>query len=211
MASIVVLSGLGVIATASIGWVVVHGVSARDAPTAAEEAVARALRHLAVPAAERRRTNPIPPGAEVLAEGRAHWADHCAMCHGNDGRGHTDMGRNLYPKAPDMTHSKTQRLSDGELFSIIKNGVRLTGMPAWGTPGSEGDAQTWKLVHFIRHLPEITLDEVELMESMNPVSPMRSNQEQEEEAFLAGSQAPGPSAPPPQHTAHPGTPRKKQP
>lgn len=211
VASLIVSLGLGAIATASIGWVVIHGVSTRDAPTKAEEVVARALRHLAVPAAERRRTNPIPAGAEVLAEGRAHWADHCATCHGNDGRGNTDMGRNLYPRAPDMTHPKTQRLSDGELFSIIKNGVRLTGMPAWGTPGSEGDAQTWKLVHFIRHLPEITPEELELMGSMNPVSPMRSNQEQEEDAFLAGEEAPDPSASHQLHNAHPRASRKKQP
>src|SRR5467141_1262563 len=57
---------------------------------------------------------------------------HCATCHGNDGRRQTDIGRNMYPKAPDMRRARTQDLTDCELFSIIKNGIRLTGMSAWG-------------------------------------------------------------------------------
>lgn len=205
---LIVLLGLGALVLAGVGWIVVHGVSARDAPTAAEEVMARALRHLAVPAGERRRPNPVPPGPEVLAEGRAHWADHCATCHGNDGRGDTEMGRNMYPKAPDMTLDKTQHLTDGELFAIIKNGVRLTGMPAWGSPGSEGDAQTWKLVHFVRHLREITPKELDQMKAMNPVSPMGQETEQEEEAFLSGDEDPGPSTSTPHH---PSQPKKEHP
>ena len=63
------------------------------------------------------------------------------------------MGRNLYPKAPDMRQSGTQRLSDGELYWIIENGVRLTGMPSWGD-GSGNDQDTWKLVHVVRHMTE---------------------------------------------------------
>ncbi len=43
------------------------------------------------------------------------------------------MGRNMYPPAPDMRLAETQQMTDGELFYIIQNGVRLTGMPAWGS------------------------------------------------------------------------------
>lgn len=121
----------------------------------------------------------------------AHWADHCAQCHGNDGRGQTPMGRNLYPKAPDMTLPATQRLSDGELFAIIKNGVRLSGMPAWGDDSPSSDLQTWNLVHFIRHLPKLTAPELDRMKGMNPVSPGQVQQAAEEEAFLN----PEPAAP----------------
>ena len=85
-----------------------------------------------------------------------HFADHCASCHGNDGRGKTEIGQNLYPKAPDMWGEETQKLSDGELFYIIKNGVRLTGMPAWGKDTPKDDRQSWHLVAFIRHVPWIT-------------------------------------------------------
>lgn len=181
------------VATLSLGvpfgtaaWIVLHGVSARDQPTALESLMARSLRHAAIPATDRNRPNPIPVTASTIAEGRMHWADHCAQCHGNDGRGQTDMGRNLYPKAPDMTLPATQKLSDGELFAIITNGVRLTGMPAWGS-GSPGEAeQTWKLVRFIRHLPQISAEELQQMKAMNPTSPMQKGDEAEEDAFLNG-------------------------
>jgi mono/diheme cytochrome c family protein len=157
------------------GWfalsaIVPHSFSARDEPTAFEAFIARRLRHLAVPRAARNAQNPIVPSDEVLAEGRAHFADHCALCHGNDGRGDTQLGRNLYPKPPDMQAPETRSLSDGELFYIIENGVRLTGMPAWGGAGAHGAETSWELVHFIRHLPDITAEEIEAMEKLNPHS-----------------------------------------
>ena len=163
-----------------------HGLSSREQPTPMEEAIARAVRHFATPMAMRNARNPIPLNRDVLAEAREHWADHCATCHANDGSGNTEIGSHLYPKAPDMRRDRTQKLTDGELFSIIKNGVRLTGMPAWGDAAGHDDADNWKLVHFIRHLPKITPQELEEMKSMNPTSPMEMKEEKEEEKFLEG-------------------------
>jgi hypothetical protein len=80
----------------------------------------------------------------------------------------------------------TQQLTDGELFYIIQNGIRLTGMPAWGTGTSHDEEDSWKLVHFIRHLPQITLEEKKAMEKLNPKSPDDLREEQEEEKFLRG-------------------------
>src|SRR6266850_1286232 len=77
---------VGGVATA-VGLLLVHGISARDQPTAVEAFVARWLRHLAVPRSARQAQNPIPATPDVLAEARAHFADHCASCHGNDGGG----------------------------------------------------------------------------------------------------------------------------
>ena len=171
-------------------WIIVHGVSARDHPTATEKVMARTLRHFAIPLNHRRMNNPLPLTADVLAEGRMHWADHCASCHGNDGRGQTEIGRNLYPKAPDMTLADTQNLSDGEMFAIIKNGIRLTGMPAWGDASGRDDSQNWKLIHFIRHLPKLTPEELDEMKAMNPVSPMEKKEDQQQDEFLNGSEAP---------------------
>jgi mono/diheme cytochrome c family protein len=179
---LIVLAVIG----AALFMTVRHGLSARQQPTVMEETLARGVRHFAIPAAMRDLRNPVPLTDEVLAEGRAHWADHCATCHGNDGSGDTEIGRNLYPRPPDMRAPRTQSLSDGELFAIIKNGVRLTGMPAWGDPSGRDDVSTWHLVHFIRHLPKITPQELEQMKSMNPISPMEMKEEQEEEKFLKG-------------------------
>ena len=166
--------------------VIHHGLSAREESTLVETAIARSVRHLATPASMRSARNPLPKNARVLADARVHWADHCATCHGNDGSGQTEIGRGLYPKAPDMRLPRTQNLTDGELFSIIRNGVRLTGMPAWGDAAGHDDADNWKLVHLIRHLPKITPEEIEEMEKLNPKSPEEWQQLQQEAAFLAG-------------------------
>jgi len=80
----------------------------------------------------------------------------------------------------------TQQLTDGELFYIIQNGIRLTGMPAWGNGSAQDEEDSWKLVHFIRHLPQITLEEKKAMEKLNPKSPDDLREEQEEEKFLRG-------------------------
>ncbi|MGD9713838.1 MAG: cytochrome c [Thermomicrobiales bacterium] len=81
----------------------------------------------------REKRNPIiSVDNELLAEAREHFADHCAICHANAGSGNTLIGRNLYPKAPDLRKSDMQSLTDGEIFYIIHNGIRFTGMPAWG-------------------------------------------------------------------------------
>jgi mono/diheme cytochrome c family protein len=173
-----------------------HGVSARDQPTAIEALVARRLRHLAVPRSARQAQNPVLATPDVLAEAHAHFADHCASCHGNDGSGQTEIGQHLYPKAPDMRQTDTQSLSDGELFYIIHNGVRLTGMPAWGDDSPAEDQESWKLVHFIRHLPEISHEELTEMKKLNPKSPQEMEEEEEEQQFLQGEDSPSPS---PQH------------
>jgi mono/diheme cytochrome c family protein len=156
------------------------------APTAIERAIALTMRTLATPRAVRAATNPVKPSADVLEEGLAHFADHCATCHANNGSGDAEMGRSFYPPAPDMRAAGTQALSDGELFSIIEQGIRLTGMPAWGNGTPEGQRDSWGLVHFIRRLPSLTADDIARMESMNHRSPQAFRDEEEARRFLAG-------------------------
>ena len=191
----VVILAAGALGTvAFLKWA--HGFSARDEPPAFEKLVAQRLRRLSYPRDLRASTNPVPASPEALSEARAHFADHCAYCHGNDGRGQTEVGQRLYPRAPDMTRPDTQSLTDGEIFHVIKYGVRLTGMPAWGAETStDDDLATWKLVHFIRHLPQISPAELEEMKRLNPRSPQEMMSEEEEEKFLQGEEeaAPAPS------------------
>jgi len=172
--------------------VVRRGLSAHDEPSRVEEALARAMRRWATPASMRTRVNPVQPSAEVLAEASAHFADHCATCHANDGSGDTSIGRSMYPKAPDMRTAPTQSLTDGELFSIIEHGIRLTGMPGWGNGTPEGERDSWGLVHFVRRLPKLTPDEIERMEALNPKTPAQWKEEEEARRFLEGDSAPVP-------------------
>jgi mono/diheme cytochrome c family protein len=146
------------------------------------------LRGFAIPAAAKNAANPVPSSTAAIKAGMDHFADHCSICHANDGSGDTEMGRNLYPRVPDLRLPKTQNMSDGEIFYIIENGVKLTGMPAWGEEHESGDS-TWKLVTFIRHLPKITPDEVKEMEMLNPKGPDERDEPSADD-FLRGADKP---------------------
>jgi mono/diheme cytochrome c family protein len=179
----------GVAGAATFGWMTIRrGFSARDNPSVMEVYMAKTARKLAIPASDRDAKNPFVPTAEVLSEARAHFADHCATCHGNDGRGKTEIGQNLYPKPPDMRQPETQSLTDGQIYYIIHNGIRLTGMPAWGGPGKDDDS--WKLVLFIRHLPQMTPQEMKEMEPFNPKSTAERSEQEDEQRFLNEGKAP---------------------
>ena len=141
------------------------GLAASSEPGRLERSVAGRLVLLAIPADADRQQSPLGGQAEVWREARDHYLDHCAVCHGRDAKGHTDMGANMYPKVPDLTSTEVQRRSDGALFYIIQNGIRWTGMPAWKSEHSPED--TWKLVAFIRKAP--TLVEAD-MKSEEPVA-----------------------------------------
>jgi len=184
----VVVLGLGAAAAATF----LHdGVSASATPTKFEAFLARNARHLATPSSARSMVNPLQPTADNLRDARLHFADHCAICHANDGSGDTMMGRGMYPKPPDMRAAETQKLSDGELFWIVENGVRFTGMPAFGGHGSADDS--WKLVLFLRHIPQLGAEERMEMGRYNPKGPDDRKEEQDEDDFLNGA-APTPSA-----------------
>jgi mono/diheme cytochrome c family protein len=192
---VAVLAGLGV-----VGYILNVGLSAKGQPTAIEEFVARSVRRVAVARQARGLTNPIAASEEAVADGRAHYADHCASCHANDGSGNAEIGRGLFPKAPDMRLAATQNLTDGELFWIIENGIKFTGMPGWATGTKQGEDASWRLVHFIRRLPKLTSDEILEMEALNPRSPDEIRQELEAERFLEGADG-TPAAPKHEHGA----------
>src|SRR5207249_1465300 len=129
-----------------------RGFAASEEPSGLEKLMARAVRNLSIPRRARKETNPWKPTPENLQEGRDHFLARCAICHGTDGSGVTPVGRNLYPKPPDLGAPETQDLTDGQIHYIIQKGVRLTGMPAWGNPHDEADKEGWKLLLFIRSL-----------------------------------------------------------
>jgi mono/diheme cytochrome c family protein len=177
---------IAIVLIAAAAASVMHGgLSSRANPTPLEIMMAREVRHMAIPKSARKLQNPVAETPENLRDARLHFADHCAVCHANDGSCDTPFGRNLYPKPPDLRREQTQKLADGEIFWIIENGVRFTGMPAFGgAHGSEEDS--WKLVRFIRHLPQLTAEERIEMERYNPKGPEDREEEQEENEFLQG-------------------------
>jgi len=187
----IILAGLGIVGV--FGWLgyrlFTTGFSAKTEPHAIEVFMARQIRHLAIPIEKRHTQNPIPLSPDVIKESLAHFADHCAICHANNGSGQTPIGKNAYPKAPDLRLTDTQSMSDGEIFWVIHNGIRFTAMAAWGEGDPAQDVGSWKLVHFIRHLPQLTPEELDQMKTLNP----KTKKDLEEEAafgqFLQGDDA----------------------
>ena len=198
--ALIVLVLISVIAGGVLAYSLARrGLSTRTESSRTEELLARTMRQLATPSSVRSMKNPVQPTEAVLREGLEHFADHCAVCHANNGSGETEIGRGLYPKAPDMRAAATQDLSDGELFGIIENGIRLTGMPAWGDGTAEGGRASWALVHFIRRLPKLTDEEISAMEALNPKTSEQWREEEEARRFLAGEDVEPVAAKPHKH------------
>lgn len=108
------------------------------------------------------RTNPVS-GPEALRGGLAHFKENCVMCHGAPGVPEDELGMGLNPPAPDLTLPQIQRMTDGQLFWVVQNGIRMTGMPAFGPTHNE--REIWTIVAFVRHLPEITAAEQQALKA----------------------------------------------
>ena len=150
---------LGLVILACIGAAVTaymlrtHGLVADRAPGRVETAIARRLVVLSVPSALRSQTNPRGADPEAWRAGADHFAEHCAVCHGQDGRGASEIGPRMYPPVPDLAAPAIQGMSDGTLFAIIQNGVSWTGMPAFRSEHTADE--TWQLVSFVRRVPTL--------------------------------------------------------
>lgn len=182
---IAVLVALVVIAGAAV-WLRGSGLTSRRKASPVETWIARTTRRFFVPTGLLRAANPVPDSPEVIRAGMAHFADHCATCHANDGSGDVSMGHAMFPPAPDMRTAPTQAMTDGELFYVIERGIPLTGMPAWGNGAPSGERSSWELVRFIRHLPQLSAAEIKEMEALNPRSPAEENRAKDIDDFLSG-------------------------
>ncbi len=107
-------------------------------------------------------SNPFSKPEDIRA-GLIHFKENCVDCHGAPGVEESEFGQGLNPPAPDLTLPSVQRMSDGELYWVVANGVRMTGMPAF-SPTHKPD-EIWKVVAFIRHMPEITKEEQEALKA----------------------------------------------
>jgi mono/diheme cytochrome c family protein len=96
---------------------------------------------------------PPPPRDKQasIETGNTQYGSDCAVCHATDGHAQGTPGQWMYPRASDLTSKRVQSYSDRELFWIIQNGIRYTGMPAFGKV--ETQDHIWDLVNYVRTLP----------------------------------------------------------
>jgi len=127
-------------------------LTALPGPGPLETLIANQAEHLVIRRASRQGIPPRPVDTNASVEtGGTHYGLDCSICHGVDGRSQTPSGRSMYPRATDLTSQQVQSYSDQELFWIIKNGIRFTGMPAFGK--IETPDHIWGLVNYVRTLP----------------------------------------------------------
>jgi mono/diheme cytochrome c family protein len=127
-------------------------LTALPEPGHLETRVANQAKRFLIHRASRKGIPPRPPDAKASVEnGGTHYGLDCSICHGTDGHAQAPLGRWMYPRPADLTSKQVQSYSDQELFWIIQNGIRFTGMPAFGK--AESPDHIWDMVNYVRTLP----------------------------------------------------------
>jgi mono/diheme cytochrome c family protein len=144
--------------------------TAHEKPSTVETAMANVAKDIVIPIETESLKNPLPSNQQVVTQGQQIYLQSCAICHGTDGHGQTTLGQGMYPPVMDLTSPHVQHWDDSEMFWIIQNGVRMTGMASWKEAISPDD--TWKLVIFIHRLPD--LDSAEAMNAKTPEVPKKT-------------------------------------
>jgi mono/diheme cytochrome c family protein len=142
---------------AAVAWAGLFNTAATVPPGELERRIAQFALDRSVERRAPKTGNPLKPDPEVLRGGRAHYKAMCVSCHGAPGVDASEVGDGLNPPAPDLTLGRVQKRTDGELFWLVQNGVRLTGMPAFGP--THKDEEIWKIVAFVRRLPALSPEE----------------------------------------------------
>jgi len=124
-----------------------HGMTLRVLDMTMEKSVARRARGI---------TPPDLSSPELVKFGSHHFQEMCVECHGGPGVARSEAGEDLYPKGPDLAASAS-RWTPEQLYWITRNGIKMTGMPAWGL--TTDDHELWALVAFMKQLPSITPDQ----------------------------------------------------
>jgi len=136
-----------------------NGVSARADLSSFEDTMFHRLRNVAVSSVAEDRPNPLAGYPEAWKRAAHEFQEHCAPCHGELGRGDGNLGERMSPKASNLASPAVQARSDGELFYMIENGIRFSGMPSFAD--HLGPDDIWGFVSFIRHLPQMNRAELD--------------------------------------------------
>lgn len=145
-AILLLAAGLAVFAALSFN------LAALPEPGPVETRIVNSAKRFLIHRASRTGIPPRPADIKASVEaGGEHYGFDCSVCHADDGRGQRPPGEWMYPRAADLTSKRVQSYSDEELFWIIQNGIRFTGMPAFAKVESAN--HIWDLVNYVRTLP----------------------------------------------------------
>lgn len=104
-----------------------------------------------------------PPSkdSKLIKMGFREYHAMCRLCHGAPGYSQTELAKGLYPKPPDLGSKNKLPLSDSEFYWVVKNGIKMTGMPAFGP--THGEDELWAVVAFLKRMPNMQGKEYEAM------------------------------------------------
>ncbi len=148
---VLMLLGAGAILL-TLSFFLLSGRTALDVPNPLAISIAEGGKGFLVPGDAASMTNPVANSPDAINSVRQVYTVRCSVCHGGDGKGNTQIGAHIYPRAADLTAARTQSKSDGALHWIIGNGLPHTGMPGW--KDTLDDRTIWQLVVLIRQLPQ---------------------------------------------------------
>jgi mono/diheme cytochrome c family protein len=148
-----ILWAIVVLVVVLIGIAVMRfNLTALHEPGPAETRLANLSKRYFIYRASRHGIPPRPLDTKASIErGGSHYGLDCGICHADDGRAQRAPGQWMYPRASDLTSKQVQSYSDQELYWIIQNGIRFTGMPAFADV--ETPDHVWDLVNYVRTLP----------------------------------------------------------
>ncbi len=110
---------------------------------------------------------PALDGAQQIENGFRSYRERCAICHTPPGGKQSPLAKGLNPEPPDLSEDEDKdEMSAAELFWVIKNGIRMTGMPAWGP--THDDTEVWDIVAFIKTLPQTSAADYRALDSRLP-------------------------------------------
>ena len=141
------------------GW---YNVSANEPESGIVEWVLNTTKDKSIESRSKDITVPDLNDSSMIIEGFEHYNEMCVGCHGAPGNEETELTKALNPPAPYLVEG-AKEIDPKDLFWITKNGIRMTGMPAWGKTHS--DEKIWAIVAFVKQLSNITAEDYKKMES----------------------------------------------
>jgi len=142
---------LVVVLGAAAYWIVTADISAVNSPGRMEASIANSMREWYIErGAKSVPATSIANNAESISQGEALYSMSCAQCHGADGRKPMPIGEWMNPRVPSLRSADVQEMPDKEIFWVIKNGIRLSGMPGFAKLST--DPEIWQMTYYVRSL-----------------------------------------------------------
>ena len=155
--TLVVLIGLMILGGAAFVWSGLYSVAADDPHWGVTFWVIEQVKDRSIAFHSRKTSVPALKSGDAKDEGFRHFHSSCRLCHGAPGYKRSEFATGLYPLPPDLGSREVQEeLGNAELFWIVKNGIKLTGMPSFGRTHSEKELAG--IIHFLRRLSAMPPD-----------------------------------------------------